>query len=276
MNENNYDYLKDNIKYLGFGEKQQDLLESHLREGKDSFQMTYKAEINKKPFEAVLQFKKSVNSDMYFLNSYHATLERRNGEKIDQTFYLDKGKGVTAKEAYNLLEGRAVHKELTTKTGEPYKAWIQLDFEKKDKNNNHEVKQYHEKYGYDLQAAVGKYALVELDGGEKEKSLLHSLQKGNMQSVTFEKNGIADKMFIEANPQYKTTTVFDKHFKRVQKEDLGKFEAVRQTNGRDMKGNTKEEKQELKEDKKKSMKPTEDDPDLLSKKKTSRRKGLSV
>ena len=103
--------------------------------------MTFNAEVNKKPFEAVLQFRKSDSSDMYFLNSYHASLERSNGEKVDQTFYLNKGKGITAKEAYNLLEGRAVFKELANKAGYPYKAWLRLDFESKDKNNNHEMKQ---------------------------------------------------------------------------------------------------------------------------------------
>ena len=171
---------------MGFGEKkQQDALEKSLEEGKESFQMTFNAEINKKAFEAVLQFRKSDNSDMYFFNSYHASLERTNGEKMEQTFYLNKGKGVTAKEAYNLLEGRAVFKELSNKAGEPYKAWIQLDFDNKDKNNNHEVKQYHENYGYDLKATVNKYAVMEMDCRKKEeKSLLQSLQKGNLQSVT--------------------------------------------------------------------------------------------
>src|SRR5207245_848968 len=112
---------------------------------------------------------------MYFFNSYHASLERKNGDKVEQTFYLTKGRGVTAKEAYNLLEGRAVYKELSNKAGEPYKAWIQLDFSAKDKNNNNEVNQYHEKYGYDPKAAVAKYAVLELDGREKEKSLMQSL-----------------------------------------------------------------------------------------------------
>jgi hypothetical protein len=144
MNEKNFEYLKDNIKYMGFGEKQNDSLEQHLKEGKESFQLRFNTEVNKKPFEAVLQFRKSDNSDMYFFNSYQASLKRSNNEKVDQTFYLTKGKGVTAKEAYNLLEGRAVFKELSNKAGEPYKAWIQLDFDNKDKNNNNEVKQYHE------------------------------------------------------------------------------------------------------------------------------------
>jgi hypothetical protein len=58
-------------------------------------------------------------------------------------------RGDAAKEAYNLLEGRAVFKELSNKVSEPLKAWIQLDFDNKGKNNNKEVRQYHEKYGYD-------------------------------------------------------------------------------------------------------------------------------
>ena len=147
-----------------------------------------------------------ITTDMYFFNSYHASLQRSNSEKVDQTFYLNKGKGVTAKEAFNLLDGRAVHKELTNKENVPYKAWLQLDFQKKDKTNNFEVKQFHENYGYDLKAAVSKYAVAELNTPEKEKPLMQSLQRGNVQSVTIEKDGSPQKMFIEANPQYKTVT----------------------------------------------------------------------
>ncbi|MBS1735120.1 MAG: hypothetical protein JSS98_00765 [Bacteroidetes bacterium] len=273
MNEKNFEYLKDNIKYLGFGEKQHDELEKNLKAGNDSFQMTYKAEVNKKPFEAVLQFKKPENSDMYFLNSYHSSLERTNGEKMEQTFYLNKGKGVTAKEAYNLLEGRSVYKGLITKAGEPYKAWIQLDFENKDKHNNNEVKQFHEKYGYDLKEAISKYKVVELDGGEKEKSLLQSLQKGNVQSVTIDKEGTAGKMFIEANPQFKTVTLYDEHMKRVPKETLEQYQSIRPKNDKDVKQDVK---QDIKEGKKKSENQKLNEDIDLPKKKTSRRKGMSL
>ncbi len=220
MNEQNLEYLKDNIKYMGFGEKQTEALAQHLNEGKESFQLIFSTEVNKKPFEAALQFRKSDNSDMYFFNSYNASLQRNNGEKMEQSFYLNKGKGVTAKEAYNLLEGRAVFKELSNKAGEPYKAWIQLDFDTKDKNNNHEIKQFHENYGYDLKTALSKYAIAEMDGGDKEKALVQSLQKGNIQSVGIEKDGSISKMFIEANPQYKTVTLYDSQMKRVQKNRL--------------------------------------------------------
>ncbi|HEU5365457.1 MAG TPA: hypothetical protein VFU62_07990 [Hanamia sp.] len=273
MNEQNFGYLKDNIKYLGFGEKQHDELEKNLSEGKESFQMAFKTEVNKKPFEAVLQFRKSENSDMYFLNNYYASLERTNGDKMEQTFFLNKGKGVTAKEAYNLLEGRAVFKELTNKAGEPYQAWIQLDFENKDKNNNNEVKQYHENYGYDLRTAVGKYAVQELDGGEKEKSLMHSLQKGNVQSVTIDKDGVPQKMFIEANPQFKTVTLYDEHLKRVQKEDLGMIKKKEMSEPVKMKA---EQKSDLKQDNKKEAKMKSGKDLAHAVKKHSKKRGVKI
>lgn len=277
MNEQNFEYLKDNIKYTGFGEKQNDALEQHLKEGKEAFQLTFKAEVNKKTFEAVLQFRKSDNSDMYFFNSYQASLERNNGEKVDQTFYLNKGKGVTAKEAYNLLEGRAVFKELSNKAGEPYKAWIQLDFDNKDKNNNNEVKQYHEKYGYDLKAAVSKFEVSELKDPEKEKALMQSLQKGNIQSVTIDVNGESQKMFIEANPQYKTINLYDGKMQRLNQEqrvDLLEKHAMKEL--REEKVIKVDQSQELKQSNKKSVKQKISDNLDQPKKKNSRKKEISI
>ena len=156
--------------------------------------MHYKAEINKKLFQVAMNFRKCDSSDMYFFNNYHASLEKGSGQKAEQTFYLNKGKGVTGKEAFNLLDGRSVHKDLVTKEGQPYKAWMKLDFENKDKNNNFEVKQFHKKYGFDLKAAVEKFPITDLKEPDKEKALMQSLQKGNVQSVTIEKDGSSHKI----------------------------------------------------------------------------------
>ncbi len=286
MNEKNLAYLKDNIKYMGFGDKQNEAIEQHLKEGKESFQLTFNTEVNKKPFEATLNFRKSDSSEMYFFNNYHASLQRSNGEKMEQTFYLNKGKGVTAKEAYNLLEGRSVYKDLSNKAGDSYKAWIQLDFDNKDKHNNFEVKQYHENFGYDLKAAVGKYAVAELDGGDKEKDLTLSLQKGNIQSITIERDGATHKMFIAANPQYKSVHLYDGQMKRVQKEGLEQYQAAGQAQGTaviqelkpevkpdvklDVRPEVKQEKAGLKAGKKNT------NDSLLPKKRIRQKKGLAV
>jgi hypothetical protein len=274
MNNENLQYLTDNIKYMGFGENHKADLEKSMTEGKAEFQLVHRAEINKKPFEATMNFRKSDSTDMYFFNNYHASLEKSNGEKVEQTFYLNKGKGVTGKEAFNLLDGRAVQKDLVTKEGQPYKAWIQLDFENKDKNNNFEVKQFHENYGYDLKAAVEKFAVAEMKDPEKEKALLQSLQKGNMQSVTIEKDGSSHKMFVEANPQYKNVTLYDSNMKMVAKESMEQYKARIDKGGKAV-------KDDLAEGKKKDLKPEsklekKNDKTLLPKKREGSRKGLGV
>lgn len=280
MNNENFQYLSDNLKYMGFGENLKTDLEKNLKEGKAEFQLQYKAEINKKPFEVTMNFRKSDSTDMYFFNSYHASLQKENGEKAEQTFNLYKGKGITGKEAYNLLDGRAVHKELVTKEGQPYKAWIQLDFEKKDNKNNFEIKQFHEKYGFDLKAAVEKFPIADLKESEKEKSLMQSLQKGNLQSVTIEKDGSNHKMFIEADPQFKKVNLYDSNMKLVAKESIEKYQSAGQTEVRKVvkeeMGNDKkkEVKQEVKPEKDKLEK--KNDKSLLPKKRESSKKGLGV
>ncbi len=260
VNEKNLDYLKDNLKYIGFGENLSVALEAHLKHGQPEFRLSHLTVVNKKPFEVELNFCKSENTDMYFFNSYKASLHRTNGEKVDQTFYLNKGKGITAKEAYNLLEGRSVHKELTTKEGQEYKAWIKLDFEKMDKHNNHEVKQFPENYGYDLRAAVAKFAVTELLDADKEKALIQTLQKGNLQSVTIEKDGQISKMYMEANPQFKGVTLYDKHMKRIPKEELNNMEL----------------KQDQKEEIKKEVKQKKLENINGTKKKSGHKKGMCI
>lgn len=292
MNNDNLKYLTDNLKYMGFGENMNQTLESNLKAGRPEFSLSNQTEVNKKPFEVNLNFRKSESSDMYFFNNYKATLTRSDGEKVDQTFYLNKGKGVTAKEAYNMLEGRAVHKELITKEGEPYKAWVQLDFDNKDKRNNYETKQFHENYGYDLKEALAKFPIVEMSSPDKEDALMQSLRKGNVQSVSMEKDGETRKMFIEANPQFKNVTVYDSNMKMILKESLdqlkiqgdkGLIPTSKPTNQEQKDVTTKAA---MSDDKKKevtqTVKPEKEkfaakhDKSLLPKKRESKKKGLGV
>ncbi len=297
MNEQNLDFLKGQLKGMGFGEKLYEHLENNLKQGNPEFQLEYKTEFNKKPFEATLNFRKSNDTDMYFFNNYNASVERTNGDKMDQTFYLNKSKGVTAKEAYNLLEGRSVHKELFHKeTKEPFKAWIQLDFKNRDKNENHVVNQYHEKYGFDVEKAAGKLPVKELGNAEEKAALLKSIEKGNVQSVTFEKGGVSEKMFLEANPQFKTINVYDGKMGRVKSEQLeekwGVPQPVKQEasklNGESVKNDAgkeqgkekaKEQNQdigsEVKKNLTKELKPPKTES-LLPKKRVSHGKGMKI
>lgn len=218
MNEQNLQYLKDNIKYLGFGEKLYPELEKNIQQGFPEFQLKIQTEYNQDRIGATLHFKKSDSSDMYFLNRYDATLQKANDEVVSQSIYLNKGQGVTIKEAYNLLNGRSVHKELANKEGEKYQAWIQLDFKQTDNNGNYKIKQFHQNFGYDVEKALANYPIKELQNEQERTRLIESLQKGNRQSVTFIENGNQQKMFIEANPKFKSINVYDSNMQRINKQ----------------------------------------------------------
>ncbi|HLP36992.1 hypothetical protein [Lacibacter sp.] len=277
MNQENLQYLSDNLKYMGFGDALKADLEKNLQEGKPEFKLEFFNEIGNKGFEASLNFRKSDSTDMYFFNNYQATLHRSNGDEVNQTFYLTKGKGVTAKEAFNLLDGRAVHKELLNKEGQPYKAWLQLDFENKDKNNNFEVKQYHENYGYNLKDAVAKYAVSELNDPDKSKSLLQSLEKGNVQAITIEKDGNSQRMFIEADPQFKKVTLYDGNMKMMTKETLEQYKSLPAGKAAEKAVADDDKKKELKTEQ--TVKPEKEkktEKTLLPKKRESKGKGLGV
>jgi hypothetical protein len=283
MNQQNLDYLKNNLKYMGFGEKLGDKLESQMRKGEPDFQLRFDAEFNKKPFVAVLNFRKSDQSGMYFFNSYHATLQRNDGEILDQAFYVNKGKGITAKEAYNLLEGRAVYKEMTNKDGQTYHAWQEIDFDKRDKHNNHEMKQYHENYGYDLKATLSKFDIREVKEPDLAEVLISSLQKGNLQAVAFEREGSVAKIFVEAAPQYKTINIYDANLKMLSKEQKvhimspeARQERINEI-AQDAKAADKaiDKKQDNKLQKGKQVKP-EKGNGLLPKKRKGQKNGMSL
>jgi hypothetical protein len=152
---------------------------------------------------------------MYFFNKYAATFRPQNSEERNQTFYVKKNAGITAKEAYNLLSGRAVNKDLTNAEGQPYNAWMQIDFSQKDNHGNHKYKMIHQGYGYDLEKELTRHPIKELNDQVSKERLMKSLERGNLHQVTFAKADREDKMFIEANPHFKTLNVYDDRLKKV-------------------------------------------------------------
>jgi hypothetical protein len=215
MNEQNVEYLKNNIKYLGFSDSVFPELMKNMENRFPEFTLTHTRDYGNEKLEAKLHFSKSQTSDMYFANNYLATLTKSNQEKLSQLIYLEKGNGLTQKETYNLLSGRSVNTDLKNKEGEKYNAWIKLDFSVKEPNGNYKVNQFHEAYKYDLASTLQKYHINELKEDAQKERLIQSLQRGNKQQVTFEKNGVGEKLWIEANPQFKSLNIYDDQNRKV-------------------------------------------------------------
>ena len=228
MNAENLDYLQNRLKYLGFGEDGplNQELEENVRQGLQEFQLLTDALFEDCRMEAKLFFSKSSEKDIYYFKKYDAQLQYSGSVEADkaQTFYIYKKWGFTFKEAFNLLEGRAVYKMLVRpKTDTEYPAWSQLDFSEKNLFGNYKCTEYRENHGYDLEKVLNIYPIVELQDDELKKSLIRSLQRGNIHPVHFIKNNKTEKLFIEANPRNRLINIFPQATRvAVRTEELAK------------------------------------------------------
>lgn len=222
MNTQNAEFLKKSLLNLGFGEKLNAELDRHMNNAAPEFSLNSRQEYNQKTMDYTLHFKAGDKQDMYFFNKYDATLNHKNdpAKDLNQTFYINKGSGITAKEAFNLMEGRAVHKTLTNAEGQKYQAWVTLDDKKLTEGGNRKIRQFSENYGYDVEKVISEKGIKELGDPKSSDELLRSLKKGNAQQVTVERDGQQTKYFIAANPQFKTVDLFDHQMKKIKREEL--------------------------------------------------------
>ena len=211
MNEQNFDYLKNQVKYSGFGDALENDLKQNIQKGASEFTLNHQAKFGEDTIQADLHFKKSAMTDMYFFNKYDLSLTKPGQDEVSikQTFYIGKDNNITLKEGYNLLDGRSVNKDLMNREQEKYNAWLKLDFKETDNQGNFKMKQFHENYGFDLNKALEKHPIKELQNPEDRSRLEDSLKKGNFQSVTFLSEVGEQKRYLEANPQFKNLNIYD-------------------------------------------------------------------
>ncbi|QQL50151.1 hypothetical protein [Mucilaginibacter ginkgonis] len=222
MNSQNSEFLKKSLLNLGFGDKLKAELDKKIAAKTPEFTLDLQHEFNHKTVDYTLHFKAGDNQDMYFFNKYDAVINNKGdaAKNIEQTFYINKGSGITAKEAFNLMDGRAVYKQLHNLEGQKYHAWLVLDDKNLTENGNKKIKHYHDAYGFDLEKVISGKGIKELDKSKAKEELMYSLKKGNAQQVTIAGDNGEKKYFIAANPQFKTVDLYDHQMKRIKREEL--------------------------------------------------------
>lgn len=246
MNQKNVEYLASQVKYSGFGDTHQAALTEQIKNQKPVFTLAHQAVFGADVATATLHFQKSKTTDNYFFNRYELELKKRDGSQVKQSFQMGYDNNITFKEAVNLLSGRSVFKELAKlidtgqdgqkrlePKGEKYQAWLQLDFTDTDTKGNFKLKPYHENYGFKLDEILAKYPIKELGHPDAKTRLIESLQKGNLQSVTFIMDGKEERRFIEAAPRFKAINQYDENgirtgFSRQQKEEQSQGKSQQQ------------------------------------------------
>jgi hypothetical protein len=197
MNDQNLSYLQKQLLNQGFGEHMNAELEKQITAKTPEFTLSTTQEYNKQNVDYNLHYKAGDKDEMYFFNKYDASMQDK---AMAQTFYINKGSGITAKEAYNLMDGRAVHKQLENQEGEKYNAWLVLDKENKTDNGNHKLNHFTDKWNYKPERAIDKLDIVGINEEGAREKLMKSLEKGNRHQVTAMKDGKEVKLWLEANP----------------------------------------------------------------------------
>lgn len=165
---------------------------------------------------------------------------------VTQNVYVEKGQGFTAEQSANLIQGRSVYRDdLLNLGGQPYKAWIKLDFDQpKDRFENFKSKQFHDpSYGFDLKAVLDKFNIKELADPKQREKLEESLKNGNRPTITTVKDGQDMKLRIEAVPRYSQINMYQENGKPEKREQFLKEPAVSQnrSQGQDKQRDTTQE-----------------------------------
>ncbi|WP_426672017.1 hypothetical protein ACPPVU_12360 [Mucilaginibacter sp. McL0603] len=149
-----------------------------------------------------------------------------------QTFFVERGRGFTAEQAANLIQGRSVFRnDLLNLGGQGYAAWIKLDMDSpKDRYQNYQTNQYHvPTYGFELEKVLDKYQIKELNDPQKKEALIQTLENGNRPLVTTVKEGQDTKLFMEAVPRYSQLNFFKEDGKPEKREQFLKEPKLDQT-----------------------------------------------
>jgi len=236
MDERALAFNEGQLKRVGFAEAFTSDLQKKMEEGMAVIQHSFHKQYEGDEVAATLHLKKSPTSDYYFLNKFDLELQKEGqAESIKQTFYLTKKLSseeegrqksklenkYTLKEAYNLLDGRPVFKNLVNGDGKQCQAWVKLNFKNKLNNGNFEMKQYTANYGFDLETVLKKYPIKELLNPGYKQSLMDSLHRGNLQKVSFVgSDGKEEKLYISPHISFGVLNVYDLNKQKLTTEML--------------------------------------------------------
>ena len=226
INMKNYDYLKNQVKFLGFGENLDKALKEKIGAGEETFTLPHQTKFGQDEVSSTLHFSKSKESEMYFFNGFDLTLKQPGKEDVlTQSYYVGKENNYTLKERYNMLDSRAVFKELNKleETGEgegkklvasdqTYSSWKDLDFKQTDKYGNFIPKTMF----WDHIKVLEKYPIRELETPYDKSRLIASLEKGNLTRMTLVKDGQEIKGTMAANPRQDRFDFYDGNNQRLE------------------------------------------------------------
>jgi hypothetical protein len=220
MNEQSFDYVRNQLFYLGFGEEVAKPLREKMEQNQDEFTVSHNRKFGQDETTSVLHFSKGdqKDKDMTFFNRADITLKQPGKEDLTQTFFFGKEHNYTLQERYNMMDGRAAYREQPKMapveengevrmkpTGETYYAWRGLDFKNADRYGNFNPKVMF----WNHHKEVSKYPIKGIEENYDKQRLIAKLEKGNKVDVILVRDGHETHAKMVANPRMARLDFYD-------------------------------------------------------------------
>ncbi|HLX90216.1 MAG TPA: hypothetical protein VKR32_00955 [Puia sp.] len=221
MNKTNVQSVCDDLKSLGFDSFLSPLIRNSMAQNKISFELNWSRKFKDDLVTAVLSFIRPAPGGPYFFTGYRLIVGDRNFH-----FKTFAGKGITVKEGYNLLCGRAVYKLVLGRSGRDQYSWIQFDPEKMS-DAIYQLEYFSGSRAFDLSLALDALAIRPPNPIWDFNMMIKSLRKGNLQPARLWDKGVLNKVMLEANPRQKIINIhpgWDDNYgspqKKIESEDI--------------------------------------------------------
>lgn len=209
--ENNKKSLEYQLSESGFHDSYSKVLEL-MKQEQSQFSV---------PVSYYISEKEKIDHSLYFLkqpeggykfDGFRSILENYSTPYFRSTHYFkyEKSESFNVDQAYNLLLGRAVFKN---------NSWKQFNLNDKDLSDNYRVKEFPQAYGYNIEKKLKDLPLNISDQVEFS-SLVASLKDGERKEAVVLKDSKEQKIFIEANPQYKSLNIYNENLKKIRLNDI--------------------------------------------------------
>jgi len=210
MNQENYKYVADQVKYGGgFGDAMHADIKSNFEKGMEKSSTVLVKQHGTNVAESTLNFSKSKDTDMQFWNSFNMKVRFEDGTEKSQTFKVDRiNKNIiTENEAYKLLTGASLLKEFKTGPESLEKKWLVLDEHGPD--GNRKLLNFGEKHGFDLRGMLNKLPIQDKHMQGIVEGIADTLERGYKANVTYQVDGDERKVTLSAKPRYKAIEQVD-------------------------------------------------------------------
>ncbi|KAF2508695.1 hypothetical protein EYY60_16365 [Flavobacterium zhairuonense] len=207
--EINFNSLNEKVQSIGFPDLSEKL-KNLIGKEQENFIVLLSYYINEKEkISHALSFSK--NAEGYFeLDGFKSSLQNNSSPEDRREYYFKNGleNNFKLNEVYNLLSGRSV---------EHNQSWFQLDFNDRDASGSYHLKEFRNEYAYDLEKTLKAIPLKEISSQYEMEKLKNALRQGDSVSAVLVKNGRENQIYIEANPQFRSLNIYDRHFRKIQK-----------------------------------------------------------